>query len=179
MVVSARKAISSRSSRKLKPIHYHNLFGYFAWNMQGHLFFFFQIVLLSRQSPCLISNLLTLWLSKTVEVEWKRNKRDLWVSFVSNFVFLACLFLSRFFFPPWMQVFSWLLSFTLSLQWPTPHSHDLIIVPRLLMRKEFQTRMKQPSYHIPASDFSFVRHFLCFECFNFPLFPNCPWLDAF
>ena len=70
-----------------------------------------------------VSNLLTLWLSKTREGEgeWKRNERLL-----SVFRFKLCFSCLSVFltvcFPPLMQVFSLLLSFSLSVQWPTPHS---------------------------------------------------------
>ena len=103
-VVSARKAISSSSSRKLKPIHYDNIFGYFPWNKQCHLLFFFKLCYYLNRAHFgegtyeWVPNLLTLWLSKTLGGEWKRNKTDFWVSFVSNFVFLVCLFFSRFVF---------------------------------------------------------------------------------
>ena len=106
MVASKRKTISSRSSRKLKLILH--LLWQHIWTLSlkhATLSFFLFITLcyhLGRahfeEATYQWVNLLTLWLSKTLEGEWKRNKRYFWVSFVSNFAFLICLFFSRFVF---------------------------------------------------------------------------------
>ena len=99
MVVSAHKAISSRSSCKLKPIL--PLQWQHSWILSlnhalCYLFFFKLCYCLRRAyfgeaTYLWVSNLLTLWLKQGKRVN-EREMRDFWVSFAPFQVFLSVCF---------------------------------------------------------------------------------------